>query len=106
MRSLKGELNYNYKKMARLIFYGVLSVFGVALLTGILNIVFLISAAVVYVNTDSSYINGGRVMEALHLTKSGYELDEELAEEFAQKEQWAMLLDENGRVIWLSLIHI
>lgn len=100
MRSLKGELNYNYKKMARLIFYGVLSVFGVALLTGILNIVFLISAAVVYVNTDSSYINGGRVMEALHLTKSGYELDEELAEEFAQKEQWAMLLDENGRVIW------
>ena len=100
MRSLKGELNYNYKKMARLIFYGVLSVFGVALLTGILNIVFLISAAVVYVNTDSSYIYGGRVMEALHLTKSGYELDEELAEEFAQKEQWAMLLDENGRVIW------
>ena len=100
MRSLKGELNYNYKKMARLIFYGVLSVFGVALLTGILNIVFLISAAVVYVNTDSSYINGGRVMEALHLTKSGYELAEELAEEFAQKEQWAMLLDENGRVIW------
>ena len=74
MRSLKGELNYNYKKMARLIFYGVLSVFGVALLTGILNIVFLISAAVVYVNTDSSYIYGGRVMEALTLRRAGMSL--------------------------------
>ena len=101
MRKWKREqINYNYKKAARFFSYGVLTVFGVDILTGILNIIFLISAAVVYVNTDSNYIYGGSVMEALTLTENGCELAEEMKEEFEQKDQWAMLLDENGRVIW------
>lgn len=101
MRGMKrGQINYNYTKAARFFLYGVLAVFGVAVLTGILNMIFLISAAVVYVNTDSNYIYGGRVMEALTQTQDGYELDGKVADEFEQKDQWAMLLDENGRVIW------
>ena len=101
MRGFGGErINYNYRKAAHLLFYGVLAVFGIAMLTFILNIVFLISAAIVYVNTDSSYIYGGSVMEALTPTPDGFVLDGEMKEEFAQKDQWAMLLDENGQVIW------
>lgn len=101
MKQWKRErVNYNYRKAARLFSYGALTVFGVVVLTCILNIIFLISAAVVYVNTDSNYIYGGKVMEALTLTEDGYELAGEMKEEFEQKNQWAMLLDENGRVIW------
>lgn len=101
MKQWKRErVNYNYRKAARLFSYGVLTVFGVVILTCILNIIFLISASVVYVNTDSNYIYGGVIMEALTLTENGYELAGEMKEEFEQKNQWAMLLDENGRVIW------
>lgn len=94
------QLNYNYRKAAHLILNGVVAVLGIALLTVIFNIMLLISAALVYVNTDSQYIGGGDVMEALTLTQGGYVLDSAMEEEFAQKNQWAMLLDENGRVIW------
>lgn len=96
----KEKINYNYKKAARFFFYGVSTVFGVAILTGVLNLILLLSVAVVYVNTDAGYIQGGKVMEGLTQTGSGYELDQELAAEFERQDQWAMLLDENGQVIW------
>ncbi len=101
MRSDKTErVNYNYKRAARLFFYWALAVLGVAVLTLILNMVFLFAAAVVYMDTEAHYIYGESVMEALTLTKNGYVLDRGMEEELAQKEQWAMLLDENGRVVW------
>lgn len=101
MKRYKTErMNYNYRKAARLFLYGVGVVFGIAVLTCILNIVFLVLAAFVYVNTDSHYIYGGSVMEALTPTPDGFMLDGEMEEEFAQKDQWAMLLDENGQVVW------
>ena len=96
----KERITYNYRKAARILGYGRLAVFSIAVLTCIFNIVLLISAAVIYANTDSQYIYGGRVMEALTLTQNGYTLDWEVEEEFARKDQWAMLLDEDGRVIW------
>lgn len=96
----KERINYNYRKIARLFFYGVFTAFGVVVLTGLLNLILWISLAVVYVNTDSNYIQGGKVMGSLTLTEEGYALDREMAAEFEQKNQWAMLLDENGRVIW------
>ena len=101
MRKVKTErLTYNYRKAARFLRYGVLAFFGIAVLTCILNIVFLISAGVVYEKKEAWYIYGERVMEALTLTQNGYTLDGKMAEEFEKNDQWAMLLDENGRVIW------
>ena len=94
------KINYNYGKIARSFFNVVVSVFGVAALTSVLNLALLLSAAIVYVNTDSYYIDGGDVMGALTLTEDGYVLDEEMTEAFERQEQWAMLLNENGRVIW------
>lgn len=94
------KINYNYGKIARSFFNVVVSVFGVAALTSVLNLALLLSATIVYVNTASCYIDGGDVMRALTLTEDGYVLDEEMAEAFERQDQWAMLLDENGRVIW------
>lgn len=101
MRNDKAErMNYNYRRAARFLSYWVLAVLGLAGLTLVLNLVFLFASAVVYVNTDTHYIYGGSVMESLTFTENGYVLDREMEEELARKDQWAMLLDENGRVIW------
>lgn len=101
MRNDKAErMNYNYRRAARFLSYWVVAVLGIAGLTLVLNMVFLFASSVVYVNTDTQYIYGGSVMEALTLTQNGYVLDREMEEELAKKDQWAMLLDENGRVIW------
>lgn len=101
MRNDKAErMNYNYRRAARFLSYWVLAVLGLAGLTLVLNLVFLFASVVVYVNTDTHYIYGGSVMESLTFTENGYVLDREMEEELARKDQWAMLLDENGRVIW------
>lgn len=92
--------NWHYRKAARLFFYGVTTVFGVVFLVCALNMIFLVSAVAVYVNTNAYYISGGDVMEALTLTESGYALSEEMTEAFERENQWAMLLDEDGKVIW------
>ena len=39
-------------------------------------------------------------MKALTFTKNGYVLSEEMQEEFERQDQWAMLLNEDGRVVW------
>ncbi len=92
--------NRHYKKAARLFVYGVTTVLGVVFLVCALNMFFLLSAVIVYVNTNAYYIDGGDVMEALTLTESGYALSEEMTEEFARQDQWAMLLADDGKVIW------
>lgn len=101
MKGYKTErIHYNYRRVVRFLRYWVLAVLGIAVLTLILNMVFLLAAAFVYVDTDTHYIYGGSVMEALMPTQNGYVLDREMEEELTEKDQWAMLLDENGRVIW------
>lgn len=94
------RIKYNYRKVARFVLYGMVSVFGVAALTSILNMILLISASIVYVNTDAYYIDGEAVMEALTFTENGYVLSEEKEEMFERQDQWAMLLNEDGKVVW------
>lgn len=94
------RISYNYKKAVRLLFYGVMAVVSVAALTSILNMVLLISASIVYVNTDASYIDGGDVMAALTPAGDGYVISGEMAAAFEREDQWAMLLDEDGQVVW------
>lgn len=52
------QIKYHYGRAAHMFFYGVISVSGVAVLTTVLNIFFLLAAGAVYVNTDASYIQG------------------------------------------------
>lgn len=91
---------YNYKKTVRSFIYGVAVLVMIILLVGVLNLVFLLAGAFVYRNLNMDYIYGGTVMEALTLTENGYELSEEMEQEFVKQEQWAMLLDESGQVVW------
>ena len=101
MSGFKSErINYNYKKAARLFFYGLMAIFGITFLVAMLNMVFLIAAMDVYADTNSYYIYGEDVMEALAFTGDEYVLSEEMTEEFKRQDQWAMLLDEDGKVIW------
>lgn len=91
---------YNYKKTVRFFIYGVAVLVMIILLVGVLNLVFLLAGAYVYGNLNMDYIYGGTVMEALTLTENGYELSEEMEQEFVKQDQWAMLLDESGQVVW------
>ncbi|MDE7247752.1 MAG: hypothetical protein K2N43_07680, partial [Lachnospiraceae bacterium] len=101
MSGFKRErINYNYRKAARFFFYGLMAVFGITFLVAMLNMVFLIAAIDVYGKTNSYYIYGGDVMEALTFTGDEYVLSEEMTEEFKRQDQWAMLLDGEGKVIW------
>ncbi len=91
---------YNYKKAIRLFLYGVAMLTMIILLVGILNIVFFIVGILALKNMDIDYIHGGDVIEALTLTENGYVLAEEMEQEFVEQDQWAMLLDASGQVIW------
>lgn len=91
---------YNYKKGIKLFLYGAAVMVMIILLVGVLNLVLLLAAAFTYTNMETNYIYGGDVMEALTFTEDGYVLAEEMEQEFAQQNQWAMLLDETGRVVW------
>ncbi|MDE6214371.1 MAG: HAMP domain-containing histidine kinase, partial [Lachnospiraceae bacterium] len=69
-------------------------------LTVMLNLVFFFFATYQFHREEEYYIPGGEVMEELMLTEDGYVLGEAMSEELAEKNQWAMLLDENGTEIW------
>ncbi len=94
------EKKYLCKKAIRTFLYGVSALVMIIVLVGVVNLVFLLAAACVYVNMDIRYVHGGDVMEALTLTENGYVLSEEMEQEFIEKNQWAMLLDGTGQVVW------
>lgn len=91
---------YHYTKGVRLFVYGIAVLVMIILLVGVLNFMFLLAGAFAYRNMDISYIYGGDVMDALTDTGSGYVLDGEMRKQFEEQNQWAMLLDETGQVIW------
>jgi len=94
------KVKYNYRKVIRLFFYGIVSAVVIAFMMGVLNMVFLITGLFVYQDITFNYISGGDVMEALTLTGNGYVLNEEMTQEFERQDQWAMLLDGEGKVVW------
>lgn len=92
---------YNYRKGIRLFAYGIFMFAMIILLVGVLNFVLLLVGAFVYAHGgNDNYISGGEVMKSLTLTENGYMLDEQMERCFEEQDQWAMLLDENGQVIW------
>jgi len=101
MKVLKsGKIKYSYKRAVRLLFYGVVTFFVIVFLMGIMNMIFLVAGLFIYQDMEVYYIYGGDVLEALTHTEDGYVLSEEMAREFEAKDQWAMLLDREGRVMW------
>lgn len=69
-------------------------------MVGALNLVFFIVNLYVFASKDVHSLSGGKVREALSRTEEGYALADEMARELAKREQWAMLLDAEGRELW------
>lgn len=70
------------------------------MLTLIINFILMFMLLLRYHQYNPEYIDGGMVMEELTLTQEGYELSETMQQRLTELNQWAMLLDENGEVIW------
>lgn len=64
------------------------------------NIILFVVVAIQYHEDMPEYVEGGEVMEALTVTQNGYELSASMQEALTKMQQWAMLLDENGKVVW------
>lgn len=84
----------------RLLTYFVVSIVVSAGLTIILNIALLGVMLYQFYQYNPDYIGGGAVMEELTMTDEGYELSEDMQELLTENQQWAMLLDGKGEVIW------
>ena len=99
---MRGKINYkySYKKIPRNILYGMGMIAIILFFTVMLNLVFFFFAMYQFYRADENYISGGEVMEELTLTEDGYVLSEAMSEKLAEENQWAMLLDENGKEIW------
>lgn len=72
-------------------------------LTIVLNIVFLCIMMYNYrqhYSDDIDYISGGAVMEELSLAGNEYGLSDGMERRLRESNHWAMLLDENGKVVW------
>lgn len=80
--------------------YFALALMLVIWLMLIANIILFVVILIQYQKDRPEYMEGGEVMEALALTESGYELAVPMQERLTNMRQWAMLLDENGKVIW------
>lgn len=99
---MRREKGYCYRsgKVVRTFQYGFYMTVGIALLVVALNLIFLIVSAFVYVRKDVYSLGGGEIREALSKTEGGYVLADEMAQKLVEEEQWAMLLDGEGRELW------
>lgn len=101
MRIFQGEnVKYSCRKVVRLLIYGIVTCITIVFLLGIVNLVFLGIGLLIYQDMETYYISGGDVMAALTITDDGYVLDDEMTQMFENRNQWAMLLDRDGKVIW------
>ncbi len=80
--------------------YHVTALMLIIWLTIIANVILLVVVAIRYHRELPEYVEGGEIMEALTPTQNGYELSVPVQESMTKLKQWAILLDENGKVIW------
>ena len=99
---MKKEKAYFYRspKVVRTFQYGFYMTVGIVLLVVVLNLVFFMVSMSVFAKKDVSSLGGREVREALLVTEDGYVLTDKMAKKLAEKGQWAMLLDGEGRELW------
>lgn len=99
---MKKEKGYYYRsgKFARVFQYGFFMTVGITLLVVALNLAFFSASLFVYVGRDVDRLGGGEIREALSITENGYVLADDMAQKLTDEEQWAMLLDAEGRELW------
>lgn len=90
----------NRRPGVRTVMYYVTAFMWTIMLTLIINLILLFMLLLRYHQYNPEYMYGGMIMEELTLTEGGYELSETMQQRLTELNQWAMLLDENGEVIW------
>lgn len=88
------------RKPVRILAYSILTFMATAWLTLLVNIVLFILLLMRYYENRTDYIEGGAVREELEWTGHGYELNGGMQRKLDALGQWAMLLDETGKVVW------
>lgn len=88
------------KKPARILTYSILAFVLAFWLTVAVNLILFLTMAFQYREHRTEYITGGSIMEELTLTESGYELSGNMGRRLDENNQWAMLLDGKGEVVW------
>ncbi|MDE6846472.1 MAG: HAMP domain-containing histidine kinase [Lachnospiraceae bacterium] len=81
-------------------FYYAMAIILIAGLMLMVNVIILLTIAIQYHRDMPEYVQGGEVMEELTLTEEGYELSDAVQVKMEELDQWAILLNEDGKVIW------
>lgn len=81
-------------------FYYIMAFVLIIWLTFVVNIILFLAMMIRYQRVEQEYVMGGDIMEELTNTDAGYELSEEMQVKLTKKDQWALLLDEEGNMIW------
>ena len=74
-----------------------------AMVTGIMiiaNCVLFLGILLQYIEERTDYVSGEKILKAMTVTDEGYVLSESMQIKLAELKQWAILLDENGNVVW------
>lgn len=80
--------------------YYVMALVSMIWLMFVASIIVVMVLAVRYHNDMPDYVEGGEIMEALAFSEDGYVLSTPMQEKLTRMQQWAMLLDETGKVVW------
>lgn len=84
----------------RKVFYYAMAAAMIAGLMLMVNFAFFFRILLQYQQENTDYAKGEEIQEELSVTDAGYELSESMQRKLTQMDQWVMLLDENGNVIW------
>lgn len=84
----------------RRLLYSIFTFVMTAWLTIFVNLVLLILLLLQYQQDFPAYIDGEEIIEELTLTDHGYELSDTMQRHLTAYDQWAMLLDGTGKVVW------
>ncbi|MCM1387977.1 MAG: HAMP domain-containing histidine kinase [Bacillus sp. (in: Bacteria)] len=93
------RMGKNMPGIRKIFYYGA----AVAVIAGLMlmvNFAFFILMLTQYYQKNMDYAKGVEILEELSTTEAGYALSESMQAKLADMNQWAMLLDENGCVIW------
>lgn len=89
------------RRITRLFLYGISTSIVILLLVAALNLVFFCYNFYVFYKADANYISGGDIMKELTFVEGkGYVLSGGMRKRLSRENQWAMLLNEKGEVVW------
>lgn len=92
---IRGSLRGMHK-----VFYYIMAIIMITGLAFMVNLGVFLTIVLRYHKDMPEYAAGREIMEELTLTEAGYELSDMMQVKMKELNQWAMLLNKDGKVIW------